>query len=158
MRSGIRTLALALWAPGLAGTLATAITWLVWFYTALPCTPETAAELMCRPGPMARYLSTTVLHHCIIHAGIAITVTGGSDIMLFLRERQRNEQERQRNEQEQQRSDEMLELIKSALEQAAEERRQAAEERRQAAVERQAFLEALNRLTDAITQNRPGRE
>lgn len=146
MRSGIRTLALAMWAPGLAGALATAITWLVWFYTALPCTPENAAELMCRPGLMARYLSTTVLHHSIIHAGIAITVTGGSDIMLFLRERQRNEQERKRNEQEQQRSDQMLELIKSALEQAAEERRQAAEER-------QAFLEALHRLTDAIIQN-----
>ena len=32
----------------------------------------------------------------------------------------------------------------------------AAEERRQAAVERQAFLEALNRLTEAIGQN--GRE
>lgn len=157
MRSGIRTLALALWAPGLAGALATAITWLAWFYTALPCTPENAAELMCRPGLMTRYLSTTVLHHCIIHAGIAITVTGGSDIMLFLRERQRNEQERQRNEQERQRNDQMLELIKSALEQAAEERRQAAEERRQAAEERQAFLEALNRLSDAITQNGPGR-
>ena len=158
MRSGIRTLALALWAPGLAGALATATTWLAWFYTALPCTPENAAELMCRPGLMARYLSTTVLHHCMIHAGIAITVTGGSDIMLFLRERQRNEQERQRNEQERQRneqerqrSDQMLELIKSALEQAAKERRQAAEER-------QAFLEALNRLTEAITQSGPVRE
>lgn len=151
MRSGIRTLALALWAPGLAGALATAITWLVWFYTALPCTPENAADLMCRPGPMARYLSTTVLHHCIIHAGIAITVTGGSDIMLFLRERQRNDQERQRN-------DQMMELFKEAIDQVRQAEERAAEERRQAAVERQAFLEALNRLTDAITQNRPGRE
>lgn len=168
MRSGIRTLALALWVPALAGALVTGITWLVWFYTALPCTPESAAELMCRPGPMARYLSTTVLHHCIIHAGIAITVTGGSDIMLFLRERQRNDQ--------------MVEMMKAFLEEATEQRRQiveerrqideerrqaeeraveerrqaeerAVEERRQAAEERQAFLEALNRLTDAIIQN-----
>ena len=109
-----------------------------------------------------------VLHYCIIHAGIAITVTGGSDIMLFLRERKRNEEERKRNESERERSDQMIEFIKSALEQAAEERRQfaehaaeerrqaeqrSAEERRQAAEERQAFLEALNRLADAITQN-----
>lgn len=175
MRSGMRTLALALWAPALAGALATAITWLVWFYTAMPCTPENAVALMCRPGLMSRYITAAVLHYCIIHAGIAITVTGGSDIMLFLRERMRNERERQHN-------DQMIEFIKSALEQAAEERHQAAEElrraaeehrqseeraaeerrqseeraaeeRRQAAEERQAFLDALNRLTDAIIQN-----
>ena len=157
MRSGIRTLALALWAPAVAGALATTVTWLVWFYTAMPCTPENAVKLMCQPGPLARYISTTVLHHCAIHAGIAITITGGSDIMLFLRERKRNEEERQRNENERQRSDRMLELIKETMDQAAEERRQAeeraAEERRQAAIERQAFLDALNRLTEAITQN-----
>ena len=175
MRSGMRTLALALWAPALAGALATTITWLVWFYTAMPCTPENAVALMCRPGLMSRYITAAVLHYCIIHAGIAITVTGGSDIMLFLRERMRNERERQHN-------DQMIEFIKSALEQAAEERHQAAEElrraaeehrqseeraaeerrqseeraaeeRRQAAEERQAFLDALNRLTDAIIQN-----
>ena len=182
MRSGMRTLALALWAPALAGALATAVTWLVWFYTAMPCTPENAVALMCRPGLMSRYITAAVLHYCIIHAGIAITVTGGSDIMLFLRERMRNERERQHN-------DQMIEFIKSALEQAAEERHQAAEERhqaaeelrraaeehrqseeraaeerrqseeraaeerRQAAEERQAFLDALNRLTDAIIQN-----
>lgn len=66
--------------------------------------------------------------------------------MLFLRERQRNDQ--------------MMELMKTALDQITEERRQAeeraAEERRIAAAERQAFLEALNRLTEAITQNGRG--
>lgn len=150
MWSGVKTLILALWAPLLLGGLAAVATWLVWRYTALPCTPESATELMCRPGPVARYMSTTVLHHGIIHASIAVTITGGSDLMLFLRERQRNNEERRRN-------DQMMELMKNTLEQVAEDRRQAderaAEERRQAAVERQAFLEALNRLTDAITQN-----
>ena len=161
MGSGIKTLALALWVPLLFGALASGVTWLVWRYTALPCTPENAIELMCRPGPLARYISTTALHHCIIHSGIAITITGGSDLMLFLRERQRNNEERRRN-------DQMMELMKNALEQAAEERRQSTEERRQveeraaeerrqaaaqAAAQQEAFLEALNRLTDAIAQN-----
>ena len=161
MGSGIKTLAVALWAPLLFGALAAAATWLVWRYTGLPCTPETAIELMCRPGMLSRYLSTTLLHHGIIHASIAITITGGSDLMLFLRERQRNNEERRRN-------DQMMELMKNALEQAAEDRRQAeeraaddrrqaeeraADDRRQAAAERQAFLEALNRLTEAIAQN-----
>jgi hypothetical protein len=164
MWSGIKTLALALWAPLLAGTLTAAGTWLVWRYTALPCTPENAVKLMCQPGPLARYMSTTVLHHCVIHASIAITITGGSDLMLFLRERQRNNEERRRN-------DQMMDLMKETIDQAAEERRQATEERRQSAeerrqaaeerrqaeerssAERQAFLDALNRLTDAINRN-----
>ena len=155
MGSGIKTLALALWVPLLFGALVAGATWLVWRYTALPCTPENAVELMCRPGPLARYLSTTVLHHGIIHASIAMTITGGSDLMLFLRERQRNNEERRRN-------DQMMELMKNALDQITEERRQAeeraAEERRLAAAERQAFLETLNRLTEAIAQNGRNRQ
>lgn len=155
MGSGVKTLALALWAPLLAGTLMAAATWLVWFYTTIPCTPENAIELMCRPGWLSSYVSTAVLRDCIVHSGIAITITGGSDIMLFLRERQRNEQERKRN-------DQMMEMMKAFLEEATEQRRQAeeraVEERRQAAEERQAFLEALNKLTDAIIQNGQNRQ
>ena len=109
MWSGIQTLVLGLWAPLLTGALAATVTWLVWRYTALPCTPETAIELMCRPGLMSRYLSATVLHHGIIHASIAMTITGGSDLMLFLRERQRNNEERRRN-------DQMMELMKTRAE------------------------------------------
>ena len=77
--------------------------------------------------------------------------------MLFLRERHRNNQ--------------MMDFIQTTLEQMAEERRQsaeerrladerAAEERRQAAAhataQQEAFLEALNRLTEAIAQNGKG--
>jgi biopolymer transport protein ExbB/TolQ len=145
-----KTILTALWAPALAGTQATAATWLVWYYTALPCTLENAVELKCHPSVMARYISTSILHHCVIHASIAITIIGGSDLMLFLRERHRNNQ--------------MMEMMKTFMEDAAEQRSQeaeqrreadarAAEERQQAAAERQAFLEALNRLTEAIGQN-----
>lgn len=143
-----RTLALALWAPMLAGTIATAITWLVWYYTAVPCTLDNASVLMCRPGVLSRFISATALHHCVLHASIAVTIVGGSDIMLFLRERHRNNQ--------------MMDIMKTALEEAAEERRRAAEERREAAEraaeERRAFLEALNKLTDAISQNERDRQ
>lgn len=173
MWSGVKTLALALWAPLLVGALAAAVTWVVWRYTALPCTTENAIDLMCRPGPLSRYLSTTVLHHGIIHASIAITITGGSDLMLFLRERQRNNEERRRN-------DQMMELIQTTLEQLTEERRQEAEERRlseervaeerrlaaeerrqaaaQAAAQQEAFLQALGRLTEAIGRNGRGNQ
>ena len=55
--------------------------------------------------------------------------------MLFLRERRRN--------------NEMMDMIRTMMEEAAEERRQAARDRR-------AFLDTLNRLTDAIAQRRVG--
>ena len=132
-----------------------AATWLVWYYTTIPCTPENAIVLMCRPGWLSSYVSTAVLRDCIVHSGIAVTITGGSDIMLFLQERRRTNQERQRN-------DQMMEMMKAFLEEATEQRRQAeeraVEERRQAAEERQAFLEALNKLTDAIIQNGQNRQ
>ena len=166
-----KTILTALWAPALAGTLATAATWLVWYYAALPCTLENAVELKCHPSVMARYISTSILHHCVIHASIAITIIGGSDLMLFLRERHRNNQmmdimktfldeaiEQRRQEAEQRRQEAEQRRQETELrQQEAEARREAdaraAEERRQAAVERQAFLEALNRLTEAIGQN-----
>jgi biopolymer transport protein ExbB/TolQ len=166
-----KTILTALWAPALAGTLATAATWLVWYYTALPCTLENAVELKCHPSVMARYISTSILHHCVIHASIAITIIGGSDLMLFLRERHRNNQmmdimktfldeaiEQRRQEVEQRREEAEQRRQETELrQQEAQARREAdaraAEERRQAAVERQAFLEALNRLTEAIGQN-----
>ena len=124
----------ALWAPVLAGILAIVVTWLVWYYTAPICTPENALMLKCRPTPLSRYLSSILLHHCIIHASVAITIVGGSDLMLFIRERRRNDQ--------------MMELVKEALNQAAEERRQAEEARQQADAARQQ-ADAERRQADA---------
>jgi hypothetical protein len=166
-----KTILTALWAPALAGMLVIAVTWLVWYYTALPCILENAVELKCRPSPMARYVSASVLHHCVIHGSIAVTIVGGSDLMLFLRERHRNNQmmdimktfldeaiEQRRQEVEQRREEAEQRRQETELrQQEAQARREAdaraAEERQQAAAERQAFLEALNRLTEAIGQN-----
>ena len=178
----IRTAALFLWAPASAGALASVVTWLVWFYTALPCTEETALTLLCQPTPLARYVSSTVLNHCFIHSGVAMTIMGGSDLMLFIRERRRTQEERQR-------ADRMMDLMKETIDQLAEERRQAyeqikqateqaaverrlleervaeerryaaeqlAEERRQNAADRQAFLDTLTKLTEVIGQNGRG--
>ena len=164
MRGTIRTAALFLWAPATAGALSMAVTWLVWFYTALPCTEETAQTLLCQPTPLARYVSSTVLNHCFFHAGVAMTITGGSDLMLFIRERRRVHEERQR-------ADQMMALMKETIDQMAAERRQAAEqaaeERRQAAEqaagERRLFEERLaeeRRLTEerAVEERRQAAE
>ena len=146
----------------LSGAVTALATWLVWHYTALHCTPENAAELLCRPTALSRYLTPEILQDCIINASIAITLTGGSDLMLFIRERQRADR---MEEIAQQAVDEAVASRKMAEERAvrAEERADRAEDRAARAEERsiaahQAFLDALNRLTAGNEQSRPPAE
>ena len=152
MRHTLPEIAEAVWLPIVAGLLAAGATWLVWFYSTVHCTPANAAALMCEVTPLGRYLTAAILHDCIIHASIAMTLTGGSDIMLFLRERRRNvalaeqvkvaqERAREKAEEERQRAAEERRLAaeerQRAEQRATEERRLATEERRLAAEERQ---------------------
>lgn len=136
----------AVWLPILSGLLTAGATWLVWFYSAAHCTPANAAVLMCEVTPLGRYLTATVWHDCIIHAGIVMTLTGGSDIMLFLRERRRNA--------------ELIELLKASDERAAEDRRLAAEERQRAEQrteeQHQAIMALMSKMADAIGRDRNG--
>lgn len=141
MGTTIRTLALALWFPLLSGALTALATWLIWHYTALHCTPENAALLMCRYSALARYLTPEIWQDCLINASIVITLTGGSNLMLFIREHRRANAE-------QARADRMGDLVEQViLESAArlqrdEERSDAraaqAEERAERAAERAA--------------------
>ena len=114
----------AFWLPALAGSVMAIGTWLVWFYSGAPVSVfgggTDAAAVMCRAGPLAPYLNLEILHYCYVHATIAITLTGGSDIMMFIRESRRN-----------QRAEKAAEERYERERQEAEERRQQAEERRQ---------------------------
>lgn len=170
MGASIKTLGRSLWFPLLSGALTAVATWLVWHYTALHCTPENAAVLLCRPTALSPYITPEILQDCIINASIAITLTGGSDLMLFIRERQRadrledvaqqavNEAIASRKMAEE-RAD-RAEARADRAEQRAEERAAQAEARAARAEERaivahQAFLDALNRLTAGNGQSRP---
>lgn len=183
MGTTIKMLGLALWFPLLSGALTALATWLIWQYTALHCTPETAAELLCRPTALARYLTPEILQDCIINASIVITLTGGSNLMLFIREHRRanrmedlaerviidaaarleraDERATQAHERAAQ-ADARAEARAAQAEERAEARAAQAEERAARAEERaiaahQAFLEALNRMTanNGNGQNRP---
>ena len=181
MGTTIKMLGLALWFPLLSGALTALATWLIWQYTALHCTPETAEALMCRPTALARYLTPEILQDCIINASIVITLTGGSNLMLFIREHQRatrmedlaerviidaaarleraDERAAQAHERAAQ-ADARAEARAAQAEERAEARAAQAEERAARAEERaiaahQAFLEALNRMTANNGQNRP---
>ena len=149
MRSVFGDILAALWLPVFSGTAAAAITWLVWYYAGGPAVPGSEAAKLCAKAALACYITPSALHYSILHSGIFITLTGGPDIMLFIRERRRNERERreaeerrqeerkeaeERHQQEQERQERMFNLLQTALDQAHTERRladeRAAEERR----------------------------
>ena len=158
--------ALALgWLPILATTLMVGATWTIWYYAIGPGVEGSYAARLCARAPLACYIVPTVWNHCVIHGIAAMTLTGGPDFMLFIRERRRNqraEKEAEERRQQEKKADEeryerMFGLLQNALEQANTERQRAeeraAQERERAAEERQAFL---NTLTAVLARNGNG--
>ena len=130
----------ALWLPVFSGTVAAAITWLVWYYAGGPAVPGSEAAKLCAKAPLACYITPSALHYCILHSGIFITLTGGPDIMLFIRERRRNERERreteERRQEERKEAEERRQEERKETEERRREERKEAEERRQQEQER----------------------
>ena len=156
MRRILKEIALAAWLPTTAGTLTFATNWLVWFVVGPDCVPTPDAA--CPRLPWGRYITYEVLGDCYLYSFLALSVTGGSDIMLFIRELRNREKDRERHEeqqkiaaerlaQEQARSDRVIALSENMMQQNAD-RAAAAEER--AAADRQALTEALANFTNAL--------
>ena len=91
MRRILKEIALATWLPATAGALTFAITWLVWFMVDPICVPMPDAP--CPRLPWGRYITPAILGQCIFHTFLATSITGGSDIMLFIREFRNREKE-----------------------------------------------------------------
>ena len=150
----------AFWLPSLAGSAMAIGTWLVWFYSGAPVSvmgggPD-AAAVMCRAGPLAPYLNLEILHYCYVHATIAITLTGGSDIMMFIRESRRNQRAEKAAEERNQRAEKAAEERYERERQEAQERyereRQEAQERYERDQEHTARLFAMVQNTVAQAQ------
>ena len=139
MRYNLSEIAHAVWLPISSGLLTAGVTWLVWYFSTAHCTPANAAVLMCEVTPLGLYLTSAALRDCIIHAGIVMTLTGGSDVMLFLRERRRNA--------------ELIDLLKANEERAAEERRRNEQRMDE---QHQAMLALMSKMADAIGRDRNG--
>lgn len=84
MRRILKEIALATWLPATAGALTFAVTWLVWFVADPICVPMPDAP--CPRLPWGRYITTAILGECLFHTFLVTSITGGSDIMLFIRE------------------------------------------------------------------------
>ena len=132
----------------------------------------------CPKLPWGRYITYEVLGDCYLYSFLAMSVTGGSDAMLFIRELRNREKDKkiaderldqekarydeqqkinaQQRAEDQARADRMVEKSEAMLRQVIDERRAEREERRErearleAAADRQALTDALARFSDAI--------
>ena len=134
MRRILKEIALAAWLPATAGTITFATSWLVWFLTEPGCVPS--PTMACPKLPWGMYITHDVLGDCYIRTFIAISVTGGSDIMLFIRELRNREKDKKI-------ADERLEQEKQRLEQ---EKQQRIEDRERADQQRAEDLERADRI------------
>ena len=140
----IQDLAEILWLPLLIGLLAAAATWFIWYYTAVPCLPETAALHHCNPERLARYINVEIWGRCLTLGSISGGLIGGgvnygmfsreraarmAAEMMLAEERKRAEtalaEERKRTDEARQRADEARQHADEARQRADEERQRA---------------------------------
>lgn len=107
------------WAVPICIALATGVAvWLVWYFTKPECTATAAANGICNPGIVARYITVEILLQSGGAALAAGALKGGYDRYMMRRmineEQERTEQERERLEQEREaRQQAELELIEA---------------------------------------------
>ena len=157
----LRDVAEILWLP-LAIGIAAAATWLIWYYTAVPCTPEVAALHNCNPARIARYVNVEIWARCLTLATLTGGLIGGGvNYAMFSRERaariaaetiaaeanKRADEERKRVDEERKRADE-------ARERADEERLLIVQMVGQFGETQQAMLTAITALTAEVAELR----
>ena len=159
--------------PVILGALLAGLTWLVWYFTKVPCTFDNAASGLCNPSIVASFINVDIVSRCTGAWLGATTLTGGINAIMLSRERERTEEanrradeERKRADDERRRAEERIEALinelrderRQADERLDEERREAAErvaeERRLAAEERRLLMATIAELTGAITELR----
>ena len=143
-------------APILMGLTTAAVVWTIWYITRAPCTTVAAANGLCNPGVVARYITVEIL---LQSGGAALAVgalKGGYDRSMMRRMINEEREARQAAEQhlaeqiaeQRKRSDEAFAMLTEMFNEFREERR---EERQRADQERQRADEE-HRLTIATQQ------
>ena len=140
------------------GVATALLIWSVWYFTKVPCLPDNAAQGLCNPGILARFINAEILT-LAGGSGIAVgALKGGYDNYML---RNMVNQEREARLQSEQQLRELIDDLRSELREVREERAQAREEqRRQAAEERaqsiaiqQAMLDTIVRLVEQRNGN-----
>ena len=151
----IRAAAEILWLPLLIAALTAAVTWLIWYYTGVPCTPEAAVLHHCNPARITHYINVEIFVRCVTLGSLTGTLIGGGvNYIVISRERAARiaaetmlVEERKRTEEERKRVDQLVQ-------QFADTQRQTVENQRHAAENQQAILSTLADLTAELIELR----
>ena len=141
--------------PIASALITAAITWLIWYYTTVSCTPEVASITACNPAPAARYVNVDIFGRMLTYALLVGGIGGLWKYDMIKKERaarmalenQLAETRNQLAETQAAAENRLAEERAAAEKRLAEERAAAAENRLAAenrfAEERQAFLATL---------------
>ena len=132
-----------IWLPALGAIATAAITWLIWYYSTAPCTPELAQIACCNPAPLARYINVEIFGRMLTYGAIVAGGLGFWRYDMIKRERAARIAAENRAIAIQQQAD-------ADRRQADADRRQADADREQ---ERQQFMSIINEL---VSQQRNG--
>ena len=84
----LRDLAEILWLPLLVGLVVAGVTWLIWYYTSIPCAPELATSHYCNPALVAKYIDVEIWARCLTLGTLTGGIIGGGvNYAMFSRER-----------------------------------------------------------------------
>ena len=147
----------AFWrAPVIAGVVTGVGSWLVWYFTKVPCIMENAAAGLCNPGVLASYINLPALASCLAIGGGFATFAGGYNIIMLNKERQRADDaearlraERERNDQEREKREREHERQRERYERLMDE---FLEERRQYAATQQAMMNTLAEISATLVR------
>lgn len=143
-------------APVIAGVATGLGSWLVWYFTKVPCIMENAVAGLCNPGVLANYINLPALASCLAIGGGFATFTGGYNIIMLNRERQRADEAEARLQSARDRYDRLMDELQNELReerrQVAEERRQADEDRRQANEDRRQYATTQQAMMTALAE------
>ena len=120
------------WLPLALAIIAAGITWTVWNFTTVPCTPELAEAAKCSLSSWAKFINLDLLNKMFTHGAIAGGTGGIWNYVMIRRERQRADEAERRAE--------MAERRAEMAERRAEEERQRADEDRRLLLEQIAIL------------------
>ena len=94
------------WLPLALAIAAAGVTWTVWNFTAVPCTPELADDAKCSLSTWAKYINLDLLNKMFTHGAIAGGTGGIWNYVMIRRERQRADEAEKRADEARQRADE----------------------------------------------------
>lgn len=128
-------------APITMGLVTAAIVWTIWYYSKVPCTSLAAANGLCNPAAVARYINVEIL---LQSGGAALAVgalKGSYDRNMLKREREARQHAEERLAEEREKNAAALEKNAAALQEYLKAARQANESAKQANEAHQAALQ-----------------